>query len=323
MHVQVLTVLLGVIIVVALAEIIIKYAIEISKHYGLSGTFIGLTLLSIGTSIPEIMTHVIGSINILRDPTQLNTISSLVLGTNVGSDIFQQNFVLPLVGIIGVIVVKKKNLFTEMGGLISAAALVWVFALGGIITRWEGAILLIAYVAYLLYLKMSKISVDFQAKNHLSQRDLALGFSLIFVSFIIISFVADKVLDASTILIKMLPISASFFGIIILGVATALPELTTSLVAVLKKNQDISAGILIGSNITNPLFGIGLGAVISTYTVPTVITLYDLPIKLATAGLLYYFLMKSKRLAKSHAFVLIGLFILYIIVRQIYFPLDW
>ncbi len=65
-----------------------------------------------------------------------------------------------------------------------------------------------------------------------------------------------------------LPIIASFFGVLVLGVATALPELTTALVSIAKGEKDISAGLLIGSNVTNPLLGIGLGAMISTYTLP-------------------------------------------------------
>ncbi|MBU1976169.1 MAG: hypothetical protein KKG59_07235, partial [Nanoarchaeota archaeon] len=87
-------------------------------------------------------------------------------------------------------------------------------------------------------------------------------------------------------------------------------------------NQDISAGILIGSNITNPLLGIGLGAVISTYTVPNVITFFDLPIKIATAMLLLYFLIRHEDLKKKSASILILLFICFIILRQVLFGVD-
>jgi len=143
MLVESLTLLAGVIIILALAELIIRNSIQIAKHYGLSGTFIGLTLLSIGTSIPEIMTHIIGSIDILKNPGMMNTLSGLLIGTNIGSDIFQQNFILPIIGIIGTIIVIRKNLFVEVGGLIIASLLVWVFSLGGYISRVEGGLLLL------------------------------------------------------------------------------------------------------------------------------------------------------------------------------------
>jgi len=323
MLVESLTLLAGVIIILALAELIIRNSIQIAKHYGLSGTFIGLTLLSIGTSIPEIMTHIIGSIDILKNPGMMNTLSGLLIGTNIGSDIFQQNFILPIIGIIGTIIVIRKNLFVEVGGLIIASLLVWVFSLGGYISRVEGGLLLLAYLLYLVYLKKSKISESFRAANHLSKGQITLSAIVMLFSFIIMGFVASKVLDASTVLVESLPISASFFGIILLGVATALPELMTSLIAVLKGKKEMSAGILIGSNITNPLFGIGLGALISTYTVPNVIVFYDLPVKILTALLLFYFLWKRKDLTKKEGIILIALFIIYLVVRQIYFPVDF
>ncbi len=318
-----LTVIIGFIIIVLLAEVIIKNSVQLAKHYGLSGTFIGLTILSIGTSIPEIMTHIIGSVSIVKDPSLMNTLSSLLVGTNIGSDIFQQNLILPAIGLLGALVVIRKNLLTEMGGLIAAAVLVWLFTLNGFVSRLEGFILIVAYAAYLIYLKRSKISETFHAKNHLTKRDVILAVGLITLSFIIMAVVSDEVLEASTILVKSLPISASFFGVIILGIAAALPELTTSLIAVIKKKEDISAGILIGSNITNPLFGIGLGALISEYTIPNVIIFYDLPVKIATGFLIYYFLFTHEKLKKWESLALISIFFAYLVVRHLYFPVDF
>ena len=323
MLIESLTVFVGVIMILLLAEIIIKNAIELAKHYGLSGSFIGLTVLSIGTSIPEIMTHIIGSFHILKDPTTINTFSSLLIGTNIGSDIFQQNFVLPVIGIVGTIVVIRKNLVTQMGALIAAALLVWIFSLGGTISRIEGLLLLLAYISYLIYIKKKKISESFKATNHLNNVKIIWSFSLVLTGFIIMTFIANLVLDSSIILVESLPISASFFGVILLGVASALPELTTSLIAICKGQKDISAGILIGSNITNPLFGIGIGALISTYTIPNVVIFFDLPIKILTAILITYFLWRSEDLNKKESLILIGLFVIYLILRSIFFPVDF
>ena len=78
----------GVAAILILAELIIFHAIKVADYTGLSGTFIGMTILSIGTSIPEIMSHIVGSITILRQPETMDTISGLLIGTNIGSDIF-------------------------------------------------------------------------------------------------------------------------------------------------------------------------------------------------------------------------------------------
>jgi cation:H+ antiporter len=320
---EVITVLMGVILILLMAEVIIRSSISLAGHYGLSESFIGLTILSIGTSIPEIMSHIIGSIGILRSPDKLNTLSGLLLGTNVGSDIFQETFILAVVGLIGTIVVIRKDLNKQVGMLIGAAILTLLVALGGIINRWEGLLLLTIYALYLFYLKRNNDNSKIKAKNNLDKKELLMSFSLILGGFIIMAILANLVLGSSVILVEALPISASFFGVILLGIASALPELTTSIAAILKNKRNISAGILIGSNITNPLFGIGLGALISTYTVPKVIIAYDLPFKILVAVLIYIFLLKTQDINKKEAIVLITLFITFLIVRNIFYPVDF
>ncbi|MGD8558699.1 MAG: hypothetical protein PVF34_03285 [Gammaproteobacteria bacterium] len=318
-----LTVLIGFAIILALGEIVIKNAIELAEHFKLSGTFIGLTVLSIGTSIPEIFTHIIGSITIVRQPETMNPISGLLVGTNIGSDIFQQNFVLPVVGLVGVVIVKRASLMREIGTLVGASLLVWFFCLGGLITRLEGAILIIAYVAYLVFLaKQNHLITQVNSNGGQGRKHTVLALFLILLAFAIMAIVTDRVVDSATRLVALLPVSASLFGVVVLGVASALPELTTSLISIFKGQKGISAGILIGSNITNPLLGIGIGAVISQYTIANVFVSYDLPVKIATAVLLYGFLRWREDLNKYEAWTLIVCFIVYLIVRSVYFPAD-
>jgi cation:H+ antiporter len=313
----------GIAVILLLGEVVIRNAMELARIFHLSGTFIGLTVLSIGTSIPELLAHVVGSVTILRQPANMDAISGLLIGTNIGSDIFQQNLVLPLVGLVGTVLVVRKNLVAEVGALVGAAVLVWVFCLGGNVSRVEGAILVVAYAAYLVFLARDNHLVEHVAKNGTrSKRRIALASTLIILCFAIMAVVTERVVLAATGLVDLLPISASFFGVIVLGVAAALPELTTSLISIAKGDKGISAGILIGSNVTNPLLGIGLGAIISRYTVPDVIVLYDLPVKILTAALLFVFLWRHEDLNKKEAITLIGLFFVYLYARQVWFPLD-
>ncbi len=136
-------------------------------------------------------------------------------------------------------------------------------------------------------------------------------------------YAADIVLNASVVIVETLNISSSFFGIIVLGIATALPELMTVLIACLKRKSGISAGVLIGSNITNPMFALGSGAIISTYIVPGVVIMYDLPIKIFTAILIYIMLRKNETMSRAGGILLIALYLIYIYLRNIYFPIDY
>ena len=330
---EIITLIIGVIAILILAEIAVRNSIRLAHHFGWSGTFIGLTIFSIGTSVPEIMAAIVGSIDIVKEPSLMNTISGLVIGTNVGSDIFQQSFILAIVGLIGTIVVVKKNILSEVGALIAGAVLMWIMTIGGFINRFEGLIMFLAYIGYLFYLKKKqkkkkeklniKQVIHKKPKKKFTDWKLVFEISTIIISFAIMAFAANKVIQASTILVNSLSISASYFGVLLLGVASALPELTTALVAVFKHKKGISAGVLIGSNVTNPLLGLGLGAMISGYAVPKVTIFYDLPFKIGIAGLIFWFLWRNEKLNKWEAVVLIGIFLVYLILRNFLFPVDF
>ncbi len=314
-------VILSATIIILTANFAIKSSVAIAKRFRLSDELIGMTILAIGTSLPEIITHIVGSISIMRDHSLLNEVSGLVIGANIGSDIFQQNFVIGLVGLIGIIVVQKKHLIKDMGGLIIASVLLLLFSWNGIISRLEGFILFALYIIYLFVLKKygtehgsSKISEE--KKDRLLRNTI-----IILASFAVMAFAANNMLKNSEIIVRSIRISASFFGVIILGVASAFPELTTSLIAVFKKKAKISAGILIGSNITNPMFALGAGALISTYTVPNVIVWFDLPFKIVTAFLLLAFIYKGK-MKKRNALILIVLYLAFLVLRNYLFPTD-
>lgn len=323
MLIDVSIIVAGIILVVLLADLVIRNSIDIAHHLNLSGAFVGLTILSIGTSIPEIMTHIMGSIAIVQNPARLDALSGLLIGTNIGSDVFQQNFVLPLVGIVGTIVVVRQELAVEVGALIGATLLLLVLCLGGTITRLDGVLLTAAYLGYLALLaKRNHVGTAVQNQRRDGRRHLLLAAFIVLMGFIVMAVVTDRIVESAATLVERLPISASFFGVLVLGVATALPELTTALVSIAKGENDISAGVLIGSNVTNPLLGIGLGAIISTYTVPGVVVFYDLPIKLITAILLYVFLRRRADLDRREAALLIGIFLVYLLGRNRWFPTD-
>ncbi|MDH5512750.1 MAG: hypothetical protein OEY27_05985 [Gammaproteobacteria bacterium] len=307
--------------ILLLAEAVIRATLRLARHYGLSGSFVGLTILSIGSSLLEIVTHVIGSVRILHSPERMDTLSGLLLGSNIGSDIFQQNFVLPLVGVLGTVMVARKMLMVEVGALLAASGLLWLACLGGTITRFEGVLLMVAYLAYLYYLARAKSSTT---RHHVRLRPGRVPVQVLVVSgcFAAMALVANPVLAAAERLVGMLPLSASLFGVLVLGVCAALPELMTALVSLRQGQRDISAGILIGSNITNPLFGAGLGALISGYTVPAVIVEYDLPVKITTGVLLYVFLWRHEQLGRGAAFALFGLYFGYVVLRGALFPAD-
>lgn len=314
----------GALAILALAGMVIRHVLRLSRHFGFSGAFVGLTVFSIGTSLLEIMIHIMGSVRILRAPQDSATLSALLIGNNIGSDIFQQNFVLPVVALLGAVAIRKRNLRLEVGGLLAASVLLWLICLGGAITRLEGVLLVAAYAVYLAYVgrQQPHRQPEDDDGNRLGRGDMARAWLAVAAGFALMAAAAEPVVAASTRLVAVLPLSASLFGVLVLGICAALPELMTALLAILKGQRDISAGILIGSNVTNPLLSMGLGAAISGYAVPAVTVLYDLPVKIATGLLIYLFFLRRPVLGRLQAWVLVAAYAAYLVARARWFPSD-
>jgi len=112
--------------------------------------------------------------------------------------------------------------------------------------------------------------------------------------------------------------------VVTLGVASALPELTTALAGIRHKEAGVSLGTLVGSNITNPLLAIGGGAMISTYAVPRPLIAWDLPWATLTGALLWAILWFNKgKLGKKSAIYLMAMYFIYIIFRGLFFNVDF
>jgi cation:H+ antiporter len=135
---------------------------------------------------------------------------------------------------------------------------------------------------------------------------------------------ATLVLSATEVIVNRTGVGGSLIGVITLGLASALPELTTALAGIRHKEAGISLGTLVGSNITNPLLAIGGGALISTYAVPRPLIIWDLPWETLTGILLWAILwFNNGKLGKKSAIYLIVIYFIYIFFRSFVFNVDF
>lgn len=307
------------VLVLFAAHFALRASLRLAHRLGWSDAMIGMTVVAVGTSLPEIITHVAGSVQILRDPSATNDISGLVIGTNVGSDVFQQNFLLPIVALFGAIAVDRDRLVTDVGGLIGGAALLLALGLDGVVGRWEGVVLVGAYMGFLL-LQRHQDSLETPERD--PSRSPAIDSVTVLMSFGLMAWAADMLVARSVSLAATLDMSASFFGILALGVATAFPELATTVLAFVRGNSRVGTGVLIGSNVTNPTLALGLGAAVSGYRVPAAVTNFDLPVKLVTAVIIFADL-KDKRMSRPTALLLIAVYLAYLVVRMELYVSDF
>jgi cation:H+ antiporter len=220
--------------------------------------------------------------------------ASISVGNVVGSNFFNLYFILGIVAISGVVATDKKIVYRDGGVLIlSSLMLIWFFS-DGLLSRFEGIVLMLMLVTYVIYLVVKKeVSEEIHPSSEFKWYH-TLQF-IAGVTIIIIS--GDLLVESASDLARYFGISEWVIGLTIVAAGTSLPELATSLVAIGKGNVGLSAGNLIGSNIFN-LFGVlGLAGAIKPLNMASG-TYQDILILFASIVLVVIFMRTGWRVSK-------------------------
>lgn len=274
---------------VTAAERAVTSSLALARRYEVPDVIVGMTVLAVGTSLPEIGAHVVASAGILAGTLSYEATSGVVVGGSVGSATVQQ---LLLVGVLvlgyGRLAVSdaflRSSYLPMIGAFVVALGLAWDGTLG----RVDGGLLLVAYLAYAAYSYAGR-ERDASHRDVAStdvRRDAAVvvaSLGLVLASASLLLWVVDSI-------VARLALSGSMIGVLTIGIAAALPELSTVVDAIRRRTADVALGVLVGSNLANLLVGLGLGSLISTYHVPASVLQWDLPFKLLAALALLAFL---------------------------------
>lgn len=306
------------------AEELIKSLTALAKRFEISDVFLAMTLVSVGTSLPEITAHVMASLGILSGSLPYKVTSAAVLGGNIGSDVVQQTLVVGIVVLVmGGLTFKKSFLKKDYLPMIGTTLLTMILAFDGVLSRLDGLILLGCFTAYMFYLYKNQRDLVEDHPERKPSDNIYVDVIKVIGGLFLIAISAHLALSNVGSLVEITGLSGSLVGVVTIGITSALPEMLTAISGLRHKAAGISLGTLIGSNITNPLLGIGLGSLISTYFVPKPLYLWDLPMETITAALLLvYLLFHHKKLGRWGGVYLIALYIFYIVIRFMFFAVD-
>ncbi len=235
---EVLFLILGLGVLLASAELLIWALQIIADKLKISKTFLGLTVLSIGTSLPEIGTHIMASIDILRGVEA----SGIAVGTNIGSNLMQITLILGVVALFTHVYAKKKFLKEDYAVMLGAIILLFFMSINGYISRLEGFMLVALYVIYLRKLgKLEHFTRKVGARRiKKNKKSLAKYYIYTLVGLGLLLFAANIVVNNAVALSKIWGIEESFIGAVIIGFGTALPEFATAITAMRKKMAGMS-----------------------------------------------------------------------------------
>ncbi|MEE4194326.1 MAG: hypothetical protein V2J07_03920 [Anaerolineae bacterium] len=328
---------IAIVLLVISADIAVNKLTGLAGYFRLSTTFVGVTVVSLATSIPEIAAHFTASVGILNGTLDKDISSAIVLGSNIGSDVIQQTLIMAIVIFIaGGLTFKRYFLWKTMIPMIVTTLMCIVLGVDGSYSRLDGAILFGTFLAYTVFLY-------FDERKHYKEEDhgfttegevpegvpttakQAWGYALVAVLAMMVTiFSAMIALQSTEAIVTQTGVGGSLIGVITLGVASALPELITAIQGIRKGDAGIPLGTLVGSNITNPLVAIGGGALISTYSVPRPLVTWDLPWETITGAILWAILwFGNGKVGKKTAIYLTFLYFFYISMRAIFFSIDY
>ena len=254
MVLQVLILLIGFLLLVKGADWFVEGAASIAKKLGIPQLVIGLTIVAMGTSMPE------GAVSI---NAALKNNAGITIGNVVGSNILNILIILGITAVITNVAIQKSTLYYEIPFMIGITILLMIFGLtDSKVTFVEGVIFWILFLFFLGYLfMMSKKGVVHEEEK---SNDIPVWKCILFmlIGGIMVIKGSDFAVSGASEIARFLGMSERFIGLTIVAFGTSLPELVTSVMAAKKGNVGIAIGNIVGSNIFNILFVIGTTALI-------------------------------------------------------------
>lgn len=299
---ELLLLILGLLGLLLGTELIVTAALNIAEHYKISHLFVGQTILTVGTGLPELVIAITGAFDKLE---RIET-SGLIVGNSLGSCFGQIAFTMGILGLFGTLTLTKRKLKENSLMMLGSVALLFLAAFDGVITRIEGIVFLIIYALYFFILFKKEMVHEKIRKAPKAYVWWAIP-SLV-AGFPILIYCSNIVVYNAIQLAVSWGIAQSLIGILIIGAGTSLPEFAVSLGALRKKSVNLSVGNLIGSNIFNVLVPLGVASTIAGLNVSKNLLINDIPFLFVVSAIVLLFFRKDMRLERKEAFVLIVLY---------------
>lgn len=302
--VSILLLIIGFVMLVKGADWFVDGASGLATRLGIPQLVIGLTIVAMGTSLPEAAVSITAAIK---------QNAGISIGNVLGSNILNILIILGITSVLVSVAVQKSTYFYEIPFMLMITGILLVMGVTGQeVTRIEGMILLVLFVLYLVYLYfLSKQSKEEPPEE---KKQLSIGKCIFFIILggIMIVWGSDLAVKGASDLARIFGVSERFIGLTIVALGTSLPELVTSVTAARKGNADIAIGNIVGSNIFNILFVLGISSTICD--IPYALSFrVDAVIAIIAGVLLWLFSIRKKKLTRSGGVVMLMAYAAYFV----------
>lgn len=302
--------ILGLVILLLGGKSLVDGASCIAFKLGMSSGLIGLTIVALGTSAPELLVSINASLKGSLDISIRNV---------VGSNISNIALVLGLSGLFYPILIRKSHIRFDYGMMLFVTLIFYFFSLDSSISHWEGVILVSGLVGFNVYL-FRNLGKGFGEDPQIVEGELEevknyswiTSISLLIGGTVGLYFGSELLVENAILISREFGISERIIGVTIVAIGTSLPELITSIIAAISKRTDLALGNILGSNIMNILAIIGITAIINPIQVSQEFLRSDY-LWMIGISLILYLLMRTKmRISKIEGSALLLSYLTYL-----------
>ena len=308
--------IIGFVLLVKGADFFVEGASSVAKMLKVPSLIIGMTIVAMGTSLPETSVSISAS---------MNNQNTLAVSNVVGSNIFNLMVVLGVCAVIAELKVSKDVLKRDYPFSVLCAILLLVAGVIGMtLGRMDGIIFLVIFAVFIFYL--IKSALDARKRGEISEKeremneemeemeDLPVWKCILYIvgGAIAIKYGGDWVVDSASVIATSFGISATLVGLTICSVGTSLPELVTSIVAARKNELDMAVGNVIGSNVFNILMVLGIAATVSPIAFLTE-NIIAIVVLLVFSLITWVLCVTQKKLSKKEGILMLVLYTIYLV----------
>lgn len=295
----------GIILLYFGAEWLVKGSSNLALRAGISPLVVGLTVVAFGTSAPELVVSI---------RSGFDGLGNIAVGNIVGSNIFNIAVILGLSAAMHPLKVNIQVLRIDIPIMIGASIFLWFLLADSAISRAEGIYLSTAILLYTIltiyFGKKKKTDLSNESKsrkveaNQVQKKSISINIFLILLGLLALVFGSRFFVKGAIILAELFQISETVIGLTIVAAGTSLPELATSIVAAVKREEDIAIGNILGSNIFNILAILGISGTLTPLTAPGIKTI-DLAFMMGTAIILLPLMRTGFKLVRIEGIILL------------------
>lgn len=289
-------------------EWLAKGAASLAVRFKVNPVIVGLTVVAMATSMPELMTSFYAAFAGSPD---------IAVGNVVGSNIVNISFIVGIAALISPMAIHARLVRKEMPILMGATVLFILLSFGDVINRYEGMLLVIGMIFYLIFVisgartESKDIQEEYAQEVDTVERSLRYCLLFIIAGGVLLHFGADFLVGSSIEIATRLGMSEALIGLTIVAIGTSLPELAASLAAARNGHSDICAGNIVGSNLFNILFIIGGVATIHPLGVNPSMLYVEFPAMLFLTGVIWYLFASDRKVSRFEG---LGLVIIYFMI---------